>query len=85
MRISTVLDPQWVAAEVLGCVGEEVVQGQHPDGHHNLQRHNSVTRLTNFAVAVDRINRAINSLEQGSCSELETIYSFVYCARAHGP
>ena len=41
MRISAILDPQRAAAEVLGCVSDEVVQGEHPDGHHNLQDHRS--------------------------------------------
>ena len=35
--ISTILDPQWVAAEVLGGISKEVVQGQDPNRHHNLQ------------------------------------------------
>lgn len=41
MRISAILDPKRAAAEVLRRVGEEVVQGEHPDGHHNLQDHRS--------------------------------------------
>ena len=36
---STILDPQWVAAEVLGGISKEVVQGQDPNRHHNLQVH----------------------------------------------
>lgn len=37
MCISAILDPQRVAAEVLGGISKDMVQGQDPNRHHNLQ------------------------------------------------